>query len=994
MIKMGSKIYKVDVLRFFAYGLFSCLMVVAFFEFIKDMTNHNFKFAKNFADENIKSSVKHIERGISINEIKISSLVKFYEDQIINNNLPKESFSELAVRINAKYTGIMEKDGMCEILDFGKPTGSLSNFSKYSFYNDAMKGNSGVSVCKESFTGKNRIVFYKPVKSEGKIALVLLLFLPDDFFDLDENIYVSGEDGTVLMQPYNRREYENIYRDCINRIKFTNGYSPRKLKKELKEIAPYSLTLNERDVISFSFLGVDGNTYINHVKLAYGNLFVTQIIPMQALIEDVDKISALFFIVVCILIVLFIIIIIFSTNNKFQNIQREKDIIFDSFKNSYLMLRIIDIQKDEMKSVWKNHKKNENTVLDDGFAQENLARYAREHVCDEDRTLFRQNTDLTILYRKVNEKNSFSFDYRVREYNSNEVKLLWRRGIFTPLEFDVNKKIKSVIFTIQDIDQQKGFEHEYSGILSSLTSIFFYISVIDFVENSFNELNKQQYVQNEIGTSGSYSHGINTYISRFVDKSSQQKMNIFFNYEMLRMELKDTDIVSTEFLENIQGWCRVSVIVISRNSNREPIKALFAVQNIDSEKRKELQTFNALQDAYDAVNKANDAKSNFLNSMSHDIRTPMNAIINMTNLALIHLDDKEKTKDYLEKTLNSSNNLLKLINDVLDMSRIESGKLTFAETRFNIKNLLKDIVEQTRVLIEAKHQNLKLDVSGIVHEVVVSDSTRLQQVFMNFLSNANKYTQEGGDITIIANETETESSRLKLYEFVFQDNGYGMSPEFVERIFEPFSRADDVRTSKIQGTGLGMSITKNIVSMMNGDITVESKVNEGSKFTVTVLLPAEENVDEDEIENIVDSEKEKSIFDVLQKTNFEARRILLVEDNAINSEIAKEIFEMAKLEVHHAENGLKAVEMFGESEEGFYDMIFMDIQMPVMNGYEATDAIRKLNREDAQKIPIVAMTANAFTEDQMRAKEVGMNDYISKPLDINKLMKILQIWLK
>jgi signal transduction histidine kinase/ActR/RegA family two-component response regulator len=995
MNRKGKKGFRIDIPRFFAYGLFSCLMVVAFFEFIKDITNQNIKLANGITSESLKSSMKHVEKGLETYETKINTLVKFYSDQTVDNEKSKEQFIEVVRRLNVRYMGIMGKDGICEYFDSGIPTGVISNYSKQPFYNDVMCGKSGVCVCKESYTGKNRVLYYKPIVKNGTIDSVVLVFIGDDFFDLNGNIYLSGEDGSVLLQNYNIQKIDNIYKDYINKIKFTNGYSSRKLKNEIKGIKPYSWTKDDKDIISFSFLGPGGNAYINHAKLIYGDLYITQISPLQDLTGNVDRISTLFFIVVCTLIVLFFVIIIFSTNNKFQSLQKEKDIIYDSFRNSTLLLRIIDVQKDEIKRVKNSIEREENIPLDDGFAQESFARFARENVCDEDRNLFRQNTDLSLLDKKVGDKKPYSFDFRVREINVNEVKLVWRRGVFTPIAFDNNEQIKTVIFTLQDINKQKGFEYEYSGILSSLTNIYFYISVIDFMENTFSELNKKQYVQREMGDSGTYSQGISTYISRFVNPSSQQKMNIFFNYEMLKMELKNSNIISTEFIENVQGWCRVSIIVISRNSNGEPIKALFAVQSIDSEKKKELQTLSALQDAYDAVNKANNAKSNFLNSMSHDIRTPMNAIINMTNLALIHLDDKEKTRDYLEKTMSSSNHLLELINEVLDMSRIESGKLTFTETKFNIKNLLKDVVEQTRVLIDAKHQNLKLDLSGIIHETVVSDSTRLQQVFMNLLSNANKYTQEGGEISIFAKETETDNAKLKLYEFVFQDNGIGMSEEFLSKIFEPFSRADDIRTSRIQGTGLGMSITKNIVSMMNGDITVESKVNEGSKFTVTFFLHTDENIEDNENEETYSTEKDiDNIFDILQKTNFTAKRVLLVEDNAINCEIAKEILEMVKLEVFHAENGEKAVEMFNESEEGFYDMIFMDIQMPVMDGYEATKNIRNLQREDAKVVPIVAMTANAFTEDQMRAKESGMNDYISKPLEINKLIRILQSWLK
>ena len=517
--------------------------------------------------------------------------------------------------------------------------------------------------------------------------------------------------------------------------------------------------------------------------------------------------------------------------------------------------------------------------------------------------------------------------------------------------------------------------------------------------------------------------------------------------------------------------------------------------------------------------RANEAKSAFLSSMSHDIRTPMNGIIGMTAIAGAHLDDRERVKDCLDKISGASRHLLSLINEILDLLKIESGNITLSAESFSISKVLDEMVNMLSPQIRSKNQQFSFHVERVTHEKVIGDPLKLQQVFTNILSNAIKYTPEGGSISVDFAEKPTGSDIIAEYEFVCQDTGYGMSEEYLKKLFQPFERAADERIRNIQGTGLGMVITRSIVRMMDGDIAVESKLDEGSKFTVTFRMKPQDNDDsfdeqlaglkvlvvdddiavcesccialkelgmtgeyvlsgEQAVERVMECHKAGSDFNVClvdlkmqgidgveaarrirsivgrdvtviiisafdwsdiegaarlagvdafiakplfksrilstlrevilgeepengeadqlveySKKDYSADRILLVEDNELNREIACSILWETRANVETAENGKVALEMVERSEEGYYDMILMDIQMPVMDGLDAANAIRHLNRRDVRSVPIIAMSANAFLEDIIKSKNAGMNDHIAKPIDFKKLLGVMELYL-
>lgn len=403
-----------------------------------------------------------------------------------------------------------------------------------------------------------------------------------------------------------------------------------------------------------------------------------------------------------------------------------------------------------------------------------------------------------------------------------------------------------------------------------------------------------------------------------------------------------------------------------------------------------LKANRALRDAYENARRADNAKTDFLSRMSHDIRTPMNAIVGMTVIANSHIDDKEKVADCLEKISVSGNYLLSILNDVLDMSKIESGKFELIEDKIDLNALLDSLLEMVKPDAKAKDHQIIMHKHDIVHPTVIGDGLRIQQMFVNIVSNSVKYTNNGGTITIDVTEKPVGNKNVGCYEFVFKDNGIGMSEEFLKNIFEPFERAEDERVNKQQGTGLGMAITYNLVKMMNGDIQVKSKPGKGTVFTVTLFLKFSGNGGNALPTALTPSSKN---VDNLKKAHFKDKRVLLVDDNELNREIAGELLEMTGITVEMAENGQEAVDKFLASKAGYYGLIFMDIQMPVMNGYNAALTIRSQPRADARSIPIIAMTADAFAEDVKKARSSGMDEHIAKPLDIDKLVKVLQKWL-
>ena len=617
---------------------------------------------------------------------------------------------------------------------------------------------------------------------------------------------------------------------------------------------------------------------------------------------------------------------------------------------------------------------------------------------------------------------------------------------------------------------------------------------------------------------GTYHGFVEQVVAKYKTLESLDALDALISPENIRRNLQgENDIYKFEYCSLDENTYKIASFIPLEWDGTKLVKVLLASMDVSQEKKAEIESHKALKEAYRAAENASRAKTDFLSNMSHDIRTPMNAIVGLTAIAGANIENPDKVVECLGKITKSSRHLLGLINEVLDMARIESGRMSLAEEDFSLPELVDNLLTLTNPAIDEHHHQLEVHVEHIEHEAVCGDSLRIQQVFVNLMSNAIKYTPDGGNITFTIKEKPNGFSELGCYEFSIADNGIGMTPEFQKIMFEPFSRADDHRTTKVQGTGLGMAITRNIVNLMNGDIQVESAPNKGTKITVTVYLKLQKDekeqekelfdlpvlvVDDDktscestvetlreigiagewvltgkeavercyarhetnsdyfavildwkmpemdgietarrirecvgqdvtiiiltsfefsEIEEearaagvdafmakplfrsrltatlrqFTSGKKEKDARNYLEdfaKTDYTGKRLLLVEDNDLNREIATEILGMTGVTVETAENGKIAVEKVAAAPENWYRLVLMDIQMPVMNGYEATAAIRSLPGSRG-KVPIIAMTANAFAEDVQLAKNTGMNEHIAKPLDLNKLNDVLKQWL-
>lgn len=673
-----------------------------------------------------------------------------------------------------------------------------------------------------------------------------------------------------------------------------------------------------------------------------------------------------------------------------------------------------------------------------------------------------------------------------------------------------------IVYIIFLLINKRRTERDLSQIVESVTELFSRFAVVDLKEDSYYYVAKIDGMPRK----GKYSDLMDYVGQYYVNEEDSVPMQELVTPEHIQAHLTE-DVPYLQYEYRIdrgeKRWENVSLICLKRE-NGKPVSILYAVQNITELKQKELESRIALQNAFDAAKAANLAKSEFLSRMSHDIRTPMNAVMGMTSVAAMHLDDRERLVDCLEKITASSRHLLALINDILDMSKIESGKITLSEEPFNLAEMTESILTIMHPQIKARNQKISMTTSNITHEDVIGDTLRLRQVFVNIMGNAVKFTPEGGSISLDIRELPSRIQGKACFEFIFTDTGIGMEQSFIDQIFEPFTRSGNADSSKIEGTGLGMPIANNIVQMMNGEIKVESKLGEGSKFTVRLHLTIQ-NLDEEdalcldhlrilvadddkdaaentrEILNSIGMDAvsvyggEEAVAEVLKNhersegfaavildwqmpdkngiqaaaeirervgdempiiilsaydwtdieqearetgvnafiakplfrsrlvyvlkslitpdatteteqidsftgNSYAGKRILLAEDNELNREIAYELLTMIGLEVEMAFDGKEALDTITGKPPHYYDLVFMDIQMPRMNGYEAAKAIRESGREDLKTIPIVAMSADAFADDVFRAKESGMNDHISKPIEIPRLSEALEKWLK
>ena len=731
--------------------------------------------------------------------------------------------------------------------------------------------------------------------------------------------------------------------------------------------------------------------------------------------------------------------------------------------------------------------------------------YIRTFIHKDDQEKLFQASRIQTMRQRLQKEARYSLV--VREVLENGVR--W-------LRFEVNRGADSdhAAVSFMDVSEEKETQHqlEQMDIVKALSSDFTEITQVDLEKNtSIPFKSRGEMVDEDRRKVHPYSETWAWIIEKHVHPSEREAFQAKVSAAALENALREADTLVIPFRATLDGseYHHYQVKLVTAGHDRHHL--ILGIRGADAEVRAEEERRKLLQDALAAAEHANRAKTTFLNNMSHDIRTPMNAIIGFTALAAAHIDNKQQVADYLGKISVSSEHLLSLINDVLDMSRIESGKMKIEEKEVHLPDILHDLRTIIQANVHAKQLELYIDTVDVVHEDVICDKLRLNQILLNLISNAIKFTKPGGMLSIRVIEKSGAPSGYASYEFRVKDSGIGISKEFQKHIFEAFTREQTSTVSGIQGTGLGMAITKNIGEMMGGTITVESEIGKGSEFTVCLQFrvsgaPARceqipklaglhalvadddfhtcasvtrmltkigmraewttsgkeavlrtrlavENDDEfsayiidwimpdmNGIETVrriraiigdskpiiiltaydwTDIEEEareagvtafcsKPLFlselrDALMghvesaerkpevpDEYFEGKKILLVEDNELNQEIAATILEEKGFEVDVAGDGTVAVERMQAAPAGRYDLILMDIQMPHMDGYEATRRIRSLDDPAKANIPIFAMTANAFEEDRQKALDAGLNGHIVKPIDIAKLMQVLK----
>ena len=605
------------------------------------------------------------------------------------------------------------------------------------------------------------------------------------------------------------------------------------------------------------------------------------------------------------------------------------------------------------------------------------------------------------------EKISFVFD----SMTDNQSEMVFLNRLPEPLYLQNGEKKTSILYLgiVQDMEQLNPYFNcdAYNGnnsvyVLDDNGFKLFNSNQVELIKghNVFSVLQKMKYLHNssfektkaELEEKGcSYSNAVLDGTEYFYGLKRME------NAEWILIFLVPAEYVATNTLKLV-NFVMVFIVIftvivavcvmlgISLVMRRNQQEAIC----VERENNARLETVNtelrqakkAAEEAFQVAQEANRSKSSFLASMSHDIRTPMNAIIGMTSLIRYDAGDKDKVIEYADKIDTSSQHLLGIINDVLDMSKIEAGKTVFRYSDFSIVDFIQELDTIFHSQIYEKRQTFTITKENIRHEWVNGDRVHLMQIFSNLLSNAIKYTQEGGKIQLLAEEYESKSSVYAKYRFLVSDNGMGMSADFRDMIFDAFTRAENSMTNKIQGTGLGMAITKNLVDSMGGTIDVESEPGQGSCFEIFMDLKIAE---------------ERSVFPASQAETDEpdsnilrGMRFLCAEDNEINAEILTELLKIEGAECTICENGEELLKSFKKSAPGDYDMILMDVQMPVMNGYEATKAIRRSSHKLAKTIPIIAMTANAFSEDIQHSLAAGMNAHVSKPVEMRVLEKTIR----
>lgn len=1094
------------------------------------MKNRN----KNYATDSAQQTADHIDEKLN-NALDLINTYTYFLGRSLTE--PKVDIQILKeIKDNSLFDALVFTDK--EGINF-TPDGRTSSASGRDYYNNGMRGQSGISVVFDSdFYDEIMLCFYAPIRFEGEIIGVLRgAYLAEEYLkDMLSTTYFGETASVHLCMPDGR----------IIACSDANAHNGKIIDMLLQSKMIDADTAKKADDVfknggSGAFICSPGSRTDNIcvICLKYNGFVLTQTFPKNVT-EDMIRVENFVGIqleaMLIGMFVVYIIVLVLSAGREKKFLKkenREMGYIIDGVNTLFSRFIMIDFETDTY--LYLAGTRPEEKELEISGNYKDFSKYFCDALIEEDeRKKFAKAMDKNSIIESMQKHNDLRFECHVMRGGNPE----WEHVNIICLERKEDK-VSKVLFIRQNITEVKEQElriqakmslanrkeRQYRiAIISNAFCTFEFNLTKDLIESDIicNINNNKISLLEKIGLKlpCKASECFEKWKAFILEESLDDYSNIV-NIENLKACFNQGDAEV-----NIDYWgctsdgrqmCVRQTFIMTKDYDTDDIMVMVVSKEITEQVRKQREQTQALQDALMQAQHANAAKTTFLSNMSHDIRTPMNAIIGFTTIAASHIDNKEQVRDCLQKVLSSSNHLLSLINDILDMSRIESGKVQIKEQDCNISELMHNLVNIIQPQVKAKQLELFIDTFEVVNEDVITDPLKLNQVFINLLSNAVKYTPAKGSISFRIIQKTAFRHGYGDYVFIIKDNGIGMASDFLNHIFEPFERESTTTRTGIEGTGLGMAITKNIVEMMNGTISVESEVGKGSTFTVEVSLKLQdikknaEQIKElnglralvvDDDFNICDSvskmlkqigmraewttsgkeavyraklayeesdsyhtyiidwqmpevsglETAKRIRNVVGKDvpiiiltaydwtdieedakeagvtafcakplfmsdlksaliaannlgsreetavwtleDFSGKRVLLVEDIELNREIADAILSEAGFTVESAPDGTDAVEMVNNSEENYYDVILMDVQMPIMNGYEATRTIRNLPRKDVKDLPIIAMTANALEEDKEAAIKNGMNAHIAKPIDIDIFMKVLRQFIE
>lgn len=1053
-----------------------------------------------------------------------------------------ESFDENEVV--AKWLGKMEEHVVFDAILFTDingvdyiSDGRTSDVTKRQFYNNGINGQTGIEIVFEPhFYDETMACFYTPVYSNGEIIGVLRgAYLAEEYlkdmlvatyFGERADVFLCTPEGRVIASSDDRIYYDNLI-DLLTEtgvIDKDTAVNVRNIFENGGNGAFICTSECKTDNICVTYL--PNNDYV-----------LVQTFPKnvtQSMIKVENMVGLRLEIMLITLFVIYIIILIVNTRQekkKLEKENREMGYIIGGVNTLFTRFVLVDFTMDTYQYLAGTKPEGYN-IAASGEYKELVAHLCEILLEENDREEFAKIIDKDAIIDALQNQSDVRLECHVLREGNPE----WEHVNVICLE-RIDGKASKVLLTRQNITKVKEKELQIQAemsladrkerqyriaITSNAFSTFEFNLTQDLIENDIvSEVNGRQISVLEASgfkvpcKASECFEKWKTFVLEESMENYEKIVNIVYLKECFERGEAQVDVDYWSKYSGEEQMCVRQSFIMTRDYETDDIMVMVVSKEITEQVQKQREQTQALQDALMQAQHANRAKTTFLSNMSHDIRTPMNAIIGFATIAVSHIDNKDQVRDCLQKVLSSSNHLLSLINDILDMSRIESGRVQIKEQECNISELMHNLVNIIQPQVKAKQLELFIDTFEVTNEDVIADSLKLNQVFINLLSNAVKYTPAGGTITFRIMQKTTFRHGYGDYVFVIKDNGIGMSSEFVQHIFEPFEREASVTRSGIEGTGLGMAITKNIVEMMDGTINVESEAGKGSKFTIELTLKLQDVqknaeqlkelkglralvVDDDfnvcdsvskmlktigmraewttsgkeaayrakmafdegdsyhtfiidwqmpelsgvetarrirnaigdeapiiiltaydwtDIEeeakaagvtafcakplfmsdlksallaanNIIDKDRDEPAEWTL--ADFSGKRVLLVEDIELNREIAEVILSEAGFIVETAPDGTDAVSMVNNSEEYYYDVILMDVQMPIMDGYEATRTIRSLARKDVKDLPIIAMTANALEEDKEAALKNGMNAHIAKPLDMNIFISVLR----